>query len=163
MSFPLVLCCDRPLFGVDAETSEVVLSPRGDRTPHEFSKDHALWQSRVLHARHKPREQDPPPARDRLDAVAPRLHKGFEVGDRMVGASAFLSSDAAGQEAVAGSAQRVVVARARAPRDTAVQHCLEYFGFQHPDKIPSSSRLSIMYESRKHYLTKPSCQGTIPL
>ena len=31
-----------------------------------------------------------------------------------------------------GSAQRVVVARARAPRDTAVQHCFEYFGFQHP-------------------------------
>ena len=32
-----------------------------------------------------------------------------------------------------GSVQRVVVARARAPRDAAVQHCLEYLGSWHPD------------------------------
>ena len=51
----------------------------------------------------------------------------------MVGQEAFLSCDAASQEAVVGSAQRVVVTRARAPRDTAVQHCLGYFGFQHLD------------------------------
>ena len=35
-------------------------------------------------------------------------------------------SNEASQEAVVGSAQRVVVARARAPRDAAVQHRLEY-------------------------------------
>ena len=51
----------------------------------------------------------------------------------MVGASALSPSGAAGQEAVVGSAQFVVVARARPPRDTAAQHCLEYFGFQHSD------------------------------
>ena len=34
-------------------------------------------------------------------------------------------TDAASQEHVAGLAQRVVVVRARAPRDAAVQHCLE--------------------------------------
>ena len=51
----------------------------------------------------------------------------------MVGASALSQSDAARQEAVVGSAQHVVVTSARAPRDTAVQHCLDYFGFQHPD------------------------------
>ena len=32
-----------------------------------------------------------------------------------------------------GSAQRVVVVRARALRDAAVQHCLEYLGSSHPD------------------------------
>ena len=37
-------------------------------------------------------------------------------------------ADAASQEAVACSAQRVVVARARTPRDAAVQHCLECLG-----------------------------------
>ena len=37
-------------------------------------------------------------------------------------------TDAASQEAVVNSAQRVVVARARAPRDAAAQHCLEYPG-----------------------------------
>ena len=146
MPFALVLGCDRPLVGVDAETSEVVqetprpfflLPPRGDRTPHEFSEHHAFRQSCVFHAHYKPREQDPPLAQYYLDHLGPRLHKGFEVRDREVGASAFSPSDAAGQEAVVGSVQRVVVARARAraraPGDTAVQQCLEYFGFQHPD------------------------------
>ena len=32
------------------------------RAPHQFSEHHALRQSRILHARHKSREQDPPPA-----------------------------------------------------------------------------------------------------
>ena len=40
----------------------------------------------------------------------------------MVGAIVLLPTDAASQEAVGGSAQRVEVARARAPRDVAVQH-----------------------------------------
>ena len=51
----------------------------------------------------------------------------------MVGAIVLSPTDAASQESVVGSAQRVVVARARAPRDVAVQHCLEYLGSQDPD------------------------------
>ena len=65
----------------------------------------------------------------------------------MVGAIALSPSDAAGQEAVVGSAQRVVVTRARAPRDAAIQHCLEYFGFQHPDlKLEGSARSVVQFE-----------------
>ena len=161
MPFPLVLGCDRPLVVVDAENSEVVqetphpfflLPPRGDRIPHEFSDHHAFRQSCVLHAHHRPREQDPLLAQYRLDALAPRHHKGFEVGDRVVGASARLPSDAARQEAVVGSVQRVVVARARGPRDTAVQHCLEYFGFQYPDlELKGGARSVVQF--------KGICQG----
>ena len=44
----------------------------------------------------------------------------------MVGVLVFSSTDAVSQEPVVGSAQRVVVARARAPRDAAVQHCLDF-------------------------------------
>ena len=123
------------------------MSPLGTRSPHEFPEHHALRQSRVLHARHKPREQDPPLAQYRLDALASRLHEGVEVGDRVVGAIALSLSDAAGQEAVVGSAQDVVVARARAPRDAAVQLCLEYFGFQHPDlELEGSARSIVQFE-----------------
>ena len=43
----------------------------------------------------------------------------------MVGAIELSPTDTASQEAVVGSAQRVVVARARAPRDAVVYHCLE--------------------------------------
>ena len=46
----------------------------------------------------------------------------------MVDAIVLLPTDAASQEAVVGSARRAVVARARAPRDAAVQHCIKYFG-----------------------------------
>ena len=69
--FPLVLGCSRSLVGVDAEGSEVVqetphllffLPPHTARAPHQFSEHHALRQSRILHARHESREQDPPPA-----------------------------------------------------------------------------------------------------
>ena len=42
-------------------------------------------------------------------------------------------TDAAILETVVNSAQRVVVVRARTPRDAAVQHCLEYLGSKHPD------------------------------
>ena len=130
MPFPFVLGCDR------SEDTSSILSlspPREDRTPHEFPEHHALRPSDVLHARHNPCEQDPPLAQYRLDALVPRLHRGFDIGDRVVGANALSPSGAAGQEAVVGSAQRVVEARTRALRDIAVQHCLEYFGFQHPD------------------------------
>ena len=37
-------------------------------------------------------------------------------------------SDAARQEAVVDSVQRVVVAYVRDPHDATVQHCLKYFG-----------------------------------
>ena len=51
----------------------------------------------------------------------------------MVDAIVISPTDAASQEAVVGLAQRVVVARARAPRDATVQHRLECLGFSHPD------------------------------
>ena len=57
------------------------------------------------------------------------INKRVQIGKRVVGAIIVLSpTDAASQETVVGLAQRVVVARARAPRDAAVQHCLEYLG-----------------------------------
>ena len=46
----------------------------------------------------------------------------------MVGAIVLSSTDAASQEAVVGSAQRVVAVRARAPREVAVHSCFEYLG-----------------------------------
>ena len=46
----------------------------------------------------------------------------------MVGAIVLSPTDVASQEPVVGSAQGVVVARAQALRDAAVQHCLEYLG-----------------------------------
>ena len=49
----------------------------------------------------------------------------------MVCANVLSPTDAASQEAVMGSAQRVVVARARAPCDSAVQHCLEFVVSDH--------------------------------
>ena len=63
---PLVLGCSRPLVvGVDAESSEVVQEtphPLFFLAPHHFSEHNALRQSRILHARHKSRKQDPPSA-----------------------------------------------------------------------------------------------------
>ena len=44
----------------------------------------------------------------------------------MVGVIVLSPTDAASQDPVVGSAQPVVVARTRASRDAAVQHCLEY-------------------------------------
>ena len=59
----------------------------------------------------------------------------------MVGAIVHSPNDAARQEAVVGSVQRVVVARARAPRDGAVQHRLVYLGSEHPYfKLEGSAR-----------------------
>ena len=46
-----------------------------------------------------------------------------------------------------GSAQGVVVARARAPRGAAVQHCLEYLGSWHPDfELEGSTRSVVQFE-----------------
>ena len=61
--------------------------------------------------------------------------------NRVVGTIVLSAIDAASQEAVLGSVQRVVVVRARAPRDAAVQHCLEYLGSEHPDfELEGSAR-----------------------
>ena len=51
----------------------------------------------------------------------------------MVGTTVLLSTDAANQEIVVGSAQRIIVARAQALHGAAVQHhCLEYLGSEQP-------------------------------
>ena len=55
------------------------------------------------------------------------------MGNRVVGAIVRSPTDAASQEPVVDSAQRVVMASARALRDAAVQHCLEYLGSYHPE------------------------------
>ena len=65
----------------------------------------------------------------------------------MVGAIVLSLTDAANQEPVVASAQRVVVARARAPRDPAVQHCLKYLGSYHPDfELEESARSVVQFE-----------------
>ena len=42
--------------------STLFLAPHTARAPHHLSEHHTLRQSRILHARHKSRKQDPPPA-----------------------------------------------------------------------------------------------------
>ena len=65
----------------------------------------------------------------------------------MVGAIVLSPTDAASQEPVVGSAQRVVVARARAPRDAVGQHCLEYLGSEHPDfELEGGARSVVQFE-----------------
>ena len=65
----------------------------------------------------------------------------------MVGASVLSPTDTASQETVVGLAQRVVVARARGPRDAAVHHCLEYLGCYHPDfELEGSARSVVQFE-----------------
>ena len=65
----------------------------------------------------------------------------------MVGSIVLSPSDAVGQKAVVGSAQHVVMARARAPRDATVQHRLQYFGFQHPDlKLEGGAQSVVQFE-----------------
>lgn len=59
-------------------------------------------------------------------------------------------SDAAGQQAVVGSRQRIVVARAWISHDAVVKQCSKYFGFQHPDfELDGSARLVIKVYFRK--------------
>ena len=91
--------------------------PHTARAPHQFSEHHTLWQSRVLHARHKSREQDPPPEYNRLDVLTSHLHERSQIGNRVAGAIVLSPTDAARQEGV-------VCSRVRAPRDAVVQHCL---------------------------------------
>ena len=65
----------------------------------------------------------------------------------MVRAIVLSSTYAASHEAVVGSVRRVVVARMRAPRDAAVQHCLEYLGSEHLDfELEGSARSVVQFE-----------------
>ena len=65
----------------------------------------------------------------------------------MVDAIVLSPTDATSQEAVVGSAQRVVVARARASRDAVAQHCLEYLGSEHPDfELEGNARSVVQFE-----------------
>ena len=83
------------------------------------------------------------PGRDYFRAVPSQNgDKCVTSPPRVVGAMIVLSpTDAASQEPVMGSAQRVVVARARAPRDAAAQHCLEYLDSKYPDfELEGSTR-----------------------
>ena len=98
------------------------------RARNQFSEHHALRQSRILLACHRSREQDPPPAHNRLDALTSRLHERVQIENRMVGAITLSPIDSVSQEAVVSAAQRVAVARAQNRRDAAAQHCLECLG-----------------------------------
>ena len=65
----------------------------------------------------------------------------------MVGPNVLLPTLAVNLEAVAGSAQCVVVARARALCDAAVHHCLEYLGSKHPGfELEGSARSVVQFE-----------------
>ena len=67
----------------------------------------------------------------------------------MGGAIVLYPTDEANQEAVVGSAQRVVVAGAWASRDAAVQHCLEYLGSEYPDfELEGGARSVVQFEGK---------------
>ena len=75
------------------------------------------------------------------------VDKRVQIGNRVVGAIVLSSTHAASQKAVVGSAQRLVVARARAPRDAAVRHGLEYLGSEHPYfELEGSARSVVQFE-----------------
>ena len=65
----------------------------------------------------------------------------------MIGGIFFSPTDVASQESVVGLAQRVLVIRARAPRDAAVQHCLQYLDFEQPEfELEGSARSVVQFE-----------------
>ena len=70
----------------------------------------------------------------------------------MVGAIVLSPTGAASQEPVVDSAQRVVVASARAPRDTAVDHCLEDLGTKHPDLELEGMYVCMCYRGERWFL-----------
>ena len=77
----------------------------------------------VYFMHHKSRKQDLPPAHNGLDTLTFCPYEGVLIGNRVVGTIVLSPTDGASQEAVAGSARRVVVARMQAPRDAVVQYC----------------------------------------
>ena len=77
----------------------------------------------------------------------PVLDKCVQIENRVVGAIVLSQTDAVSQESFLGSTQRVVVVCARAPRDAAVQHCIEYLGSWHPDfELEESARSVVQFE-----------------
>ena len=71
-----------------------------------------------------------------------------QIVNGVVGAIVLSPTDAASQGAVVGSAQRVVVARGGASRDSAVHHCLEYLGSEHLDfELEGSAQSVVQFES----------------
>ena len=66
----------------------------------------------------------------------------------MVVAVVLSPTDAASQEDVVGSAQHVVMARARALRDAAEQHCLEYLSAPSIRVLSSREALGRSYSPR---------------
>ena len=65
----------------------------------------------------------------------------------MVRAIVLSPTDAVSQELLVGSTQCVVVARVQAPRDAAVQHCLEYLGSKYPDfELEGGARSVVQFE-----------------
>ena len=63
----------------------------------------------------------------------------------MVGTIVRSPTDAASPEPVVGSAQHIVGAHARAPRDAAVQYCLEYLGSEHSGYELEGSARSVVH------------------
>ena len=134
--FPLALDCSRPLVAVDTEdlrssTKHPIHSfswpPTQQPAPLINSSNITHFGSLVFSMRATN------PAIKILRKVASMLSlsvldKRGQVGNRVVGANVISPTGAASKEPVVGSAQRVVVARARAPPDAAVQRCLEYLG-----------------------------------
>ena len=109
--FFLVPGCGCPLVGIDTERSEIVqetphllffLAPNAAHASHQFSEHHTLRQCRVLHSRHKSREQDPPPAHNRLDTLTSRLHKRVQIRNRVVGAIVLSPTDTASSGSCGG-------------------------------------------------------------
>ena len=126
--------------------------PYAARAPRHFSEYHTLRQSRILHARHKPREQGPPPECSCIDALTSHLDISVSsLKIRWSARSLCSSTDAAAsQGAVVSSAQRVVVARARAPRDAAIQHCLECLGSEHYYTTVAISARGLLNREKKN-------------
>ena len=80
----------------------------------------------------------------------------------MVSTIVLSPTDAASQEAVVGSVQLVVVARARAPCDAALQHCLGYLDSEHPDfEVEGSARSVVRFEGVLPEAS--SCLGYAPI
>ena len=126
------------LVGVDAESSEVVqetphpllffLAPI-QPTPPTDSPNITHFGSPVPSVRAtNPANKSPLHEVASLLSLSVLINKRVQIENRAVAAVVLSPTNAASQETVVRSAQRVAVARARAPRDAAVQHCLEYLG-----------------------------------
>ena len=154
--FPLVLGCTRPLASVDTKRSErsfpiyYFSGPSTQPVPRTNSPNMTPFGSLVSSLR-----ATTPSNKIRLLRIHASMlslpvliSKCVQIENRVVGTIVLLPNDAASQEAVVGSAQRVVEARAaRAPRDALVQYCLEYLSSEHPDfELEGSARSLVQFE-----------------